>query len=118
MIDIEKLEAYLNEHCDEQSSHDAKGQKLFLQNNPLVDFVRTITGRKTSSLNPMSGLSSSKERELKSKLKEITYDDFVSKFYYYLNLKGMTKPQVYKAAGCKSDCISKITTSKTGFHKK
>lgn len=113
MIDIEKLEAYLEENYDESDSSDERGQNLFFKNNLLVDFARAITGRKSLSLNPIRGLTPSNEKKLKIKLDEITYDDFVSKFYFYLNLKGMTKPQVYKIAGVNSDCISKITTGKT-----
>lgn len=118
MIDIKKLETYLNENCDEQDSSAEESKSLFSQKNPLVDFARVITGRKSVSFNPIRGLSSSKEKELKIKLDETKYNDFISKFYYYLNLKGMTKPQVYKTAGLNADCISKITTSKTGVPKK
>ena len=41
MIDIKKLEAYLEENYDESDSSDERGQNLFFKNNLLVDFARS-----------------------------------------------------------------------------
>ena len=112
-IDIKKLEAYLDENYDEQNTSAEKHQNLFSQKNPLVDFARAITGRKSVSFNPIRGLSSSKEKELEIKLEETKYDDFLSRLYYYINLKGMTNPQVYKAAGITPGCFGHINNKTT-----
>lgn len=118
MIDIKKLEAYLDENYDEQDSNE-KGQNLFSKKNPLVDFTRAITGRK--SLNPMSGMSPLKHpgfKNIEKKLKTPGSEDFISRLIFYINEKNMTHPQVYTAAGMTPDCFSKIMSGKTKTPKK
>ena len=113
-IDVKKLEAYLDENYIEPNPVEEKLDRInSLSKNPLVDFVRAITGRKSLSLSPIQGLSLTKERELKNKLEETKYDDFLSKLYYYINLKGMTNPQVYKAAGVSPQCFGHINNRTT-----
>ena len=119
MIDIEKLEACLNENYDESDSSDGKRQSLFSQKNPLVDFARSITGSK--AFNPMSGMSPLKHpgfENVEKKLRTPDSDSFVSRLIFYINEKNMTHPQVYNAAGMTPDCFSKILSGKTKTPKK
>ena len=120
MIDIKKLEAYLNENCDEQDSSSEESNNLFSQKNPLVDFARAITGKK--SFGPkscgISPLSHPRFKNIEKKLKTPGFEDFISRLIFYINEKNMTHPQVYTAAGMTPDCFSKIISGKTKTPKK
>lgn len=120
MIDIKKLEAYLDENCDDSDSSlsDGKGRKFF-SDNPLVDFARKVTGRKP--LNPMSGispLSHPRFPNIEKILKYPNHGDFISRLIFYINEKNMTHPEIYNAAGMTPDCFSKILSGKTKKPKK
>ncbi len=118
-INIKKLEAYIDENYDDSDTSASERQNLFSQKNPLVDFARAITGRK--SLNPMSGMSPLSHPSFKNvekKLKTQSSEDFISRLFYYINEKNMTHPQVYNAAGMTPDCFSKIISGKTKTPKK
>lgn len=120
MIDIKKLEAYLNENCNEQDSSSEESKNLFSQKNPLVDFARAITGKK--SFGPkscgISPLSHPGFKNIEKKLKTPGSEDFISRLIFYINEKNMTHPQVYNAAGMTPDCFSKIMSGKTKTPKK
>lgn len=121
MIDIKKLEAYLDENYDESDFSDGESQSLFPQKNPLVDFARTITGRKSLNLLKVNGISPLKHPEFKNVEKKIntpSYENFISRLIFYINEKNMTHPQVYTAAGMTPDCFSKIMSGKTKTPKK
>ena len=82
-IDIKKLEAYIDENYDGSDTPVSERQNLFSQKNPLVDFARAISGRK--SLNPMSGISPLSHPSFKNvekKLKTSSYEDFISRLMY------------------------------------
>ncbi len=118
-IDIKKLEAYIDENYDGSEPSVFERQNLFSQKNPLVDFARAISERK--SLNPMSGMSPLRHpgfKNVEKKLKTPSYEDFISRLMYYINEKNMTHPQVYNAAGMTPDCFSKIISGKTKTPKK
>ena len=118
-INIEELEVYINEHCDESDSQAENGFKKFAVKNPLLDLARTITGNKT--FNPMRGMSPLKHPDFKNiekKLKTPGSEDFISRLIFYINEKNMTHPQVYTAAGMTPDCFSKIISGKTKTPKK
>lgn len=116
MIDIEKLNAFIDENYIDPDSPEGKRKNLtFEKNNPLVDFARKITGR--GGMNPFSGMSPVKRPDfskVKEKIKDSEKeDDFVRRLIYYINKKEKTHPQVYNAAGMTPDCFSKIISGKT-----
>ena len=45
-------------------------------------------------------------------------DAFITRLFYYINLKGKTNAQVYNTAGMTPDCFSKIISRKTKSPKK
>ncbi|MCI6185775.1 MAG: hypothetical protein MR739_01200 [Spirochaetia bacterium] len=121
MIDITKLTKYIDENFVDEESTEEKGANLFsLNSNPLVDFARAITGKK--SFGPkscgISPLSHPGFKSIEKKLKTPSYEDFISRLMYYINEKNMTHPQVYIAAGMTPDCFSKIISGKTKTPKK
>lgn len=118
-INVEELEVYINEHCDESDSQLENGLKKFAVKNPLVDLARTINGNKP--FNPMQGMSPLKHpgfKNIEKKLKTPDSEDFISRLIFYINEKNMTHPQVYTAAGMTPDCFSKIMSGKTKTPKK
>lgn len=114
-IDIKKLEAYIDENYDDSDTSASERQNLFSQKNPLVDFARAITGKK--SFGPkscgVSPLSHPGFKNIEKKLKTPGSEDFISRLIFYINEKNMTHPQVYNAAGMTPDCFSKIISGKT-----
>lgn len=119
-IDIKKLEAYIDENYDDSDTSASERQNLFSQKNPLVDFARAITGKKSfgpksCGINPLSHPGF---KNIEKKLKTPGSEDFVSRLMYYINEKNMTHPQVYNAAGMTPDCFSKIISGKTKTPKK
>ena len=119
-IDIKKLEAYIDENYDDSDTSASERQNLFSQKNPLVDFARAITGKK--SFGPksigVSPLSHPAFKNIEKKLKTPGSEDFISRLIFYINEKNMTHPQVYIAAGMTPDCFSKIISGKTKTPKK
>ena len=119
MIDIKKLEEYINENyaeSDDSNETDADHRKL-PSRNPLADFARKISGHggMHGGMNPLSGMSPLKHPDFKilEKRMKTKKEDFISRLIYYINLKKMTPPQVYNAAGITPDCFSKILSGKT-----
>jgi len=121
MIDITKLTNYIEENYIDPDSPEGKRERLISgKSNPLLDFARAITGKK--SFGPKScGMSPLRHpgfKNVEKKLKTPSYEDFVSRLMYYINEKNMTHPQVYNAAGMTPDCFSKIISGKTKTPKK
>ena len=119
MIDIKKLEEYINENyveSDDSNETDADHRKL-PSRNPLADFARKISGHggMHGGMNPFSGMSPLKHPDFNilEKRMKTKKEDFISRLIYYINLKKMTPPQVYNAAGITPDCFSKILSGKT-----
>lgn len=121
MIDITKLTKYIEANFVDEESTEEKRENMFsLTSNPLVDFARAITGKK--SFGPksigVSPLSHPAFKNIEKKLKTPGSKDFISRLIFYINEKNMTHLQVYTAAGMTHDCFSKIISGKTKTPKK
>ena len=119
MIDIKKLEEYINKNyieSDDSNETDAEHRTLPSRNS-LADFARKISGRggKHGGMNPFIGMSPLKHPDfntLKEKLSN-RQEDFSERLVYYINKKGKSHPQVYNAAGITADCFSKLLSGKS-----
>ena len=116
MIDIKKLTTFLNKNYIDPDSPEGKRERLISgKSNPLLDFARKISGR--GGMNPLHAMSPVKRpdfQKVKEKLNESDNEDDLSRrIFYYMNKKGKTRPQVYKAAGMEPGCFSKIVSKKT-----
>jgi len=119
MIDIKKLEEYINENyveSDDSNETDDDHRKL-PSRNPLADFARKISGHggMHGGMNPFSGMSPLKHpdfQKVKEKLSN-RQENFSERLIFYINKKGKTHPQVYNAAGMTADCFSKLLSGKS-----
>lgn len=105
-INLQKLEEYISENQNGKKSPVPEKIGLFGWHKPSL-------GSGASPLqNPFfKGL----EKTLSSNQ---NHDDFVSRLFYYINLKDKKNSEVYNAAGMTPDCFSKIISGKTKTPKK
>ena len=119
-INLEELEAFIDENCEESETSEGRASRSLFGRNPLAGLVHNLKGQNAFNLmtRGMSPRNHPDFKELEKKLKTSRYDDFVSRLNFYINEKEMTHPQVYNAAGMTADCFSKIMSGKTKTPKK